>query len=399
MRIAFFTTDFPYLPPFENQDLKMNSDLWGGVAIVTYNLCLELQNLGHEVIVFTTSFIGKNEIQKSGRITVFRYRPSVKIESTPISAGLILRPLIDGTDIDIVHIQQGSPPGALSGYLFAKMKNIPFVVTFHGEPEIGYGGSLKRMLMTIFNGLMGRRIFSGASVINTLSKESFNQSDFLRGHDSKNRIIPNGVRISDFEIAQSKAECRARMGLQKDSKIVLFVGSLTRRKGPHILLQSMKKVLEEIPDSQLIIIGDGILRQQLEKDAVDLGIAERVRITGFIPESEKVCYYHAADLFTLPSFSEAFPIAVLEASASGLPLVVSDLPCFRAIINDGSNGLFSKVGDPIDLSERIIHLLCNETLRGEMAINAKSRMADFSWSSIGKETETIYGKIIAGQIR
>ena len=208
--------------------------------MVTYHLCLELTKLGHEVLVFTSSLGEIETIQEYGNVTVHRYATSLRLENTYISPGLLFNPLLVDCEADVVHIQMGTPPGAIAGYLYAKKRKKPYVLSFHGESEAVFGGVSKRLLMSIYNRFIIDRILRDARQISTLSEYFFDQSRYLRRYTDKIWYIPNGVDASDYVVSFSKDECRKRLQLPADKKIVLFVGGLTHSKAPDVLLRAMK---------------------------------------------------------------------------------------------------------------------------------------------------------------
>ena len=107
-------------------------------------------------------------------------------------------------------------------------------------------------------------------------------------------------------------------------------------------------------------------------------------------------YYRAADVFVLPSTisTEVFPIVLLEASASGLPMVVSDLDTFKCIVDDEYNGLFTKRKDEGNLADAIMYLLENQNVRERMGKNARKKVEDYSWEKVAEMTEKVYNEVI-----
>ena len=125
------------------------------------------------------------------------------------------------------------------------------------------------------------------------------------------------------------------------------------------------------------------------------GIAqENINFMGFVDDNIKKLCYSAADIFVLPSRSEGFGIVLLEASAYGLPLVVSDLEVFRSVVQDGYNGLFTDREDEQDLASKIMSLLDNDDLRVKMGENAIERVQEFTWERVADETLTLYSKLL-----
>ncbi|MFX0138040.1 MAG: glycosyltransferase family 4 protein [Candidatus Hodarchaeota archaeon] len=391
MKIGYFTADFPYKGPFKSRFVK---DIWGGVAEVTYNLSLELNKLGHEIKIFTTSMTDKEEVQKYKNITVYRYKKSFTIGSAPISIGILYKPLKLGIDLDIIHAQVGNLPAPLTAYLYAKKMKKTFIVTYHEDWRGGFGSFTRRLGVFLFDHYFANKLLSFSDIILTPSKPYIDDSKFLRKYKSKVKAIPNGINLEEFSVTYSKEECRDKLNLASGKKIILFVGGLTPRKGPHILLKAMKKIVKKIPNAYLIFVGDGMMRKELEIMTMRLKINQNVKFTGFIKENIKPYYYKSSDVFVLPSFSEGFGIVLLEASACGTPLVVTGLEAFKAIVKDGYNGLFTKLGDEKDLANKIIYLLENRTIREGMGKNAMNSIKDFSWDKIAEEYENIYNEVL-----
>ena len=213
-------------------------------------------------------------------------------------------------------------------------------------------------------------------------------------YKDKVKAVPNGINSEEFNVPFTKEKCRDKINLSCDKKIILFVGSLTPRKAPHILLKAMKKIVKEIPNAYLVFVGGGTMKKKYEEIAVNLGVNRNVKFAGFVEEKVKPLYYKSSDVFVLPSFSEGFGIVLLEASACGLPLVVSNLEVFKVIVEDGYNGLFTKVGDEKDLSDKITYLLENEDVRKKLGKNAMEKVKDYSWDLIAEKTEKVYEELI-----
>lgn len=389
MRIGIFTTLFPYKKPFKEVSAGTENYIRGGVGEVVYNLSLKLAQLGHEIYVFTTSADSKDHMEEYKNITIFRYGRRFKIADTDISLSLLNGAMKH--DLDIVHLHLGSPPATLAALRYIKKRKKPFVVTHHLDPEWNYGSIIRRVLVFIYAKYYVKKVLSRSDVAIALSEHFLNVSKFLSDYRTKIKIIPNGINLEDFDTPYTKIEARTELGVSSDNRIILFVGALTERKGPQVLLRAMPIILRDAPDTRVVIVGSstGYLKS-LEKLAHELGIESNIEFTGFVDDTTKVMYYKSADVFVLPSFSEAFPIVILEASVCGLPLVVSNLEVFKTIVRDGYTGVFTKTGDEKDLAEKIIHLLKNEDVRNMMGKNARGKVGDYSWDSVAEETEEVY---------
>jgi len=388
MRVGYFVHRFPYSNATENYK-------YGGGEVVAYNLAISMAKRGHNIHVFTTSATYKDSVEKNGNIAVHRYGTLAQILQRGISPNLILKPLKH--EVDIVHVHIGSSPLELiTALLYTKLKKKPLVATYHGDVIPSRKSIAYRSSVWLYNAVV-RKVLDSADIIISPSEYYINESIFLGKYHDKVVSIPNGINLEDFDIPYSKKECREKLRLPTDKKIILFLGVLHPKKGPDVLLKAMPRVLSKVPNTELVIAGDGIMRGELEELSEKLGIKDYVNFTGFIPENLKPLYYNSADVFCLPSrmSTEVFPMVLLEASASGLPMVVSDLNTFKCIIEDGYNGLFTKRGNKNSLADAIIYLLENEEARKEMGRNAREKVENYSWERIAEMTEKVYEQVIS----
>jgi glycosyltransferase involved in cell wall biosynthesis len=388
MKIGYFASDFPYKNPLTGETIKLCAS--GGVENVTYNLAVQMAKRGHNVFIFTSSADSKNSIEDYGKIKVYRYKKNFNIGQAPISFGLLYNPLFFKGKLDIIHSQFGNLPAPIVACIYSIIKKKKLITTYHEDYLGGFGSLLRRFGVFISNFLIADCLLYFSDIVLTPSEYYIEKSKHLRHIIHKVNPIHNGINLDDFDILCTKEEARNRLNLPLDKKIILFVGGLTPRKAPEILLKSMKKILNKSPDAYLVFVGDGYLKPELQRIATEMGISQHVKFSGFISEELKPLYYHSADIFTLPSLSEGFGIVLLEASASGLPLIVSDLDVFKSVIKDEHNGIFTKTGDEVDLADKIIFLLENADLRIKMGNNAKENAKNYSWEHIAEKTEKIY---------
>jgi glycosyltransferase involved in cell wall biosynthesis len=217
----------------------------------------------------------------------------------------------------------------------------------------------------------------------------------LRGREQCIDELSNGVDSSIF--CPGCASDELAYGRGGSARIVLLVASLDRAhyfKGVNIFLQA----LAQLPvTSQGIVVGDGDLRGAYEATAVELGIASRVRFTGRVSNEELAQYYRLADVTVLPSVTmgEAFGIVLLESLASGTPVVASNLPGVRTLVNHGDDGLLVTPNDPSALAEALRQILIDERQCREMGMRGREKIrADFDWSQIGRRLEAIYAEVL-----
>lgn len=399
MKIGYFTDIFPCCCSLDGNNIKEGegAHFSGGMGRVVYNLLVQMSKKGHEVYVFTAAARGvDSSVECHENMTVVRYKPRITIGSSSISPSILLRPSYAGVKLDIVHAHMGYFPAAMGGYFYSKIHRVPFVLTHHGDVLISQDGSRIYRMSLSLSRYMFDFFLKRCDQIIALSEGHCGDSDHLPKYRHKISIIPNGVNIEDFQVPFTKEECRRRLGLPYDKKILLFVGSLTERKGSDILLKAFEKVHRQDPDVAIIFVGDGPQRSELEEYVLKNNV-DSVYFAGFVDGITKSMYYRSADLFVLPSLIEAFPLVLLEASASGLPMIVSDIQCMHAIVEDRINGIFALPGNEEDLAEKILNLLNDDGSMTMMGANAFNKVKQgYSWENIAEKTEDLYRSVLHG---
>lgn len=387
MKIAQFVTSFP------SGNHKNNEKIYGS-SRVAYDLSINLAKRNHKIDVFSASDTWTDKVESHKNMTIHRYGTNVKIFSTHISSGMFYKP--SKHDTDIVHVHFDIPPGPFAGLAFAKKTETPLVVTYHGDWDESYGSFFRKKGVAFFNKNLVDKLLTQADRIISPSENYIVESRFLKKYQQKTVVIPNGVDKRQFDISRSKEECRQMLNLPTNSKLILFLGAINLRKGPDILLSSFAYILKEIKDANLIFVGGGNFTSELKSLTKKMGLEKNVHFTGFIDEDLKPYYYKAADVFVLPSTisTEVFPLVLLEAMASNIPIVTSDLFTFKSIIHDGKNGLLSRKGDANDLSEKIVAVLENSDLQTKLCKNALNDIEKYSWEKISEETELLYNELI-----
>jgi glycosyltransferase involved in cell wall biosynthesis len=206
------------------------------------------------------------------------------------------------------------------------------------------------------------------------SPRMIESSPFLAPHAAKCRVVPFAIDVptylGDDRTFARAAELRAGHG----RPIVLFVGRLVYYKGADVLLEAMRDV-----DADLVVIGQGPLEERLRATATAGGYADRVSFLAPVDLGELVAWYHAADVFVLPSVavSEAYGLVQLEAHAAATPVVSTDLPTGVPFVNpDGETGLIVPPGDARALARALQKLVTDETLRATLGRRARERVIE-----------------------
>jgi len=394
MKIGLFTSDFPFRGPFALGASGPEAYRWGGVAEVVYHLALSLNAQGHSVKVFTISPTRDDIVQEHDGITVYRYGRELQVASTLLSTRLLWKPLEH--ELDVAHGHLGTPPGAYAALAYAKARFRPLVVTLHttyNDVSLEGGSSVRRLSLLAFEHLLCPPLLRSADSITAVSSAVMHDTPAFRGFVPQATVVPNGVDINGMRCDLSREECRRRFGIGPDQKVVLYVGSLSAYKSPDTLLSAFGRLAPENPDACLVMLGDGPLREGLASESRRLGIEGQVKLPGFVSEEDKLRYYRAADIFTLPSLGDAFGLVLLEAAAFGLPLVATDLEVFRPLVEDGRNGRLFRPRDEADLSHKLAALLKDDEARKAMGACARATAERFGWPSIMERYSSIYRQL------
>ena len=205
------------------------------------------------------------------------------------------------------------------------------------------------------------------------------------------QVIPNGVDYGRFArvSVEDAAEVRASLGIQPYEKVILYLGRLMERKRVVDLVRALPRVLESVPGARLVVVGKrNANAERIEALAQQMGVRERVTMIDHVPYAEVPRYYALADLYCLPSAYEGFPFTVLEAMASGTPVVASNIPGIDEQIVHGENGFLHEVGNTDLLSHYLARVLQEPSLAARLSESGRKTVRErYDWSVIGDRTE------------
>lgn len=267
--------------------------------------------------------------------------------------------------------------------IFARLRQARTVLNIHGIPQLEERVEQWHVPLSFID--WARRL----SYYNLADRIVVN-SEFMRKNvidwyglsRDKVVVIPNGVNLKMF------TESSGRITLEGEPS-VLYIGHFSRLKGVDILIQAIAKVRSELPNVKLHLVGRGNDRD-LAILAKKEGVEKNVIFHNWVKQSIAPRYYKSADICVFPSRHESFGIVILEAMASGIPLIASDIPSFREIINDGVNGQLFKCEDVEDLSKKVIELYQNPNLRKDLTNNALEQVTMYSWEKIAQKYVSLY---------
>ena len=283
------------------------------------------------------------------------------------------------SDIIILSIAIGFPK-------FFKIKKIPVLSIFY---HFQTPNSIIDFLALPFFHYLEKRQFKKLNNVITISNASKHHI-MTKYHikESSIKVIPIGVDTSRYNPSNYSEEIRKKLG----NNILLYSGRMVQRKKIPVLLYAMKYVIKEIPDVHLILIGDGPLLKSFKNLAKSLEIQNNVTFLGFVSEKELLKYYATSDIYVFPSELEGFGQVIIEAMASGTPVICANKLPMSEIVGEG--GKVFKLSDSKDLSKKIIKLLSNREELTNLKIKALEEIKRFDWLNIGQIYSDYIKKIL-----
>lgn len=247
-------------------------------------------------------------------------------------------------------------PSANVAMLTSSLSGIPFSYTLHGPAEL-YEPEKWQL----------REKTARASFVACISHFARSQAMYFSDpeHWSKLRIIHCGVIPERYA---GEAQPDAGSGVR-----LLFVGRLTAIKGLRVLLEAFGDALEARPDLHLTIVGDGDDRAHLEQMAKPLGAS--VTFAGFKSQQGVAEALREADIFVLPSFAEGLPVVLMEALASGTPVIATQVAGVNELVEHGTNGFLVPAGDNVSLTQRMLDMAADPALRASMGEHGQAKVA------------------------
>jgi len=351
----------------------------GGIPVYTVTLADHLCKKGHKVFVASNG--GELKVGLSSEVVhvdVPLYTKSVLSPKVWIAV-FKLRRLIKNEGIDIIHAQ--TRVAHFTAHVLSRMTGAPYIVTWHGF----YRPHFFRKLLPCW----GDRTIAISEAVAQNLREAFGRDN------AKIRVVLNGIDRDKFRAEDHETkihEIRTKYGL-KDAPVVGIVSRLSPEKGHMVLLEAFGKLLNDLPAAQLIIIGDGRTRSELEKKAGQLGIEKSVFFFGQILNVAE--FLAIMDVFVRPSIIEGFGLGVVEAMMMRRPVVASDLSEFRQILDDGKAGLLVRPGDSASLKDALLKLLRDPAFaRGLGMAGYEYAVKNFSAERVASDIENIYKEAV-----
>jgi|TARA_Y100000294_G_scaffold178084_1_gene207283 D-inositol-3-phosphate glycosyltransferase len=360
----------------------------GGMNVYVLQLARELARQGTNVDVFTRYHDPNDpkvvQLEEGARV--------IHLKAGPIDAAkedlfdfipeflgeLYAFQRSEDTTYDLVHSHYWL--SGRVGMTLSQKWDVPHVTTFHTlaktklRARVGEREPMRRVNV---ESLVMQNV--DAIVVSTEEEKQ----DVVRLYDAVPRkvsVVPAGVDLDLFEPIE-KPIAREALGI-REKRVILYVGRIERLKGIEILLRSAALV-EDIADTRVLIVG-GHPENDTEQDRLraltaELGLQDVVTFTGAVEQAELPNYYNAADAFVLPSHSESFGLAALEAMACGTPVVASRVGGLKTFIDSGETGYLVPWRCPEPFAQRLEMLLANPELKNAMGTAARAKALKMGW--------------------
>lgn len=353
----------------------------GGVTEHIVHLAAEFRTRGHEVHIIAPQSESMHAqvgeiVHPVGSVVPVPANGSVARISLSLRLSRKVKEILEREEFDVIHLHEPLLP-ALPVTVLRHSHSLN-VGTFHAFAQSNYAYFYGKPILRYFV-----RRLHGRIAVSPPARDFV--SEYFPGDY---QIIPNGIDFDQFATPAEPME-----SLREGGPNILFVGRLEKRKGLKYLLRAMAGVWAHFPEARLIVVGAGPLLDDYKK-LVESHRLENVVFAGFVSSEQLRRYYRSCDVFCAPSTGqESFGIVLLEAMASGKPMVASDIPGYRFVVTHGVEGFLVPPKDEQALALSLVRLLSDAELRAKMGQAGLKRAEEFSWDKVAGRVLDFYDKV------
>lgn len=392
---------------------------WGGTESVVFNVSRELIKQGIESSIFCTDMFARPGLQTLGNVPIRRYRyvfpwfglsaeAKAKLRlkgGSPLSLPLFFG-LLREKNLSVIHTHVQHRLAGMARTV-AWLKGIPLVVSIHGGYFTVPDEQLEKMSEPFrgklewgkaFGWLFGaRRVFNDAGAIVCVGENEYRE--VKRRYPFKNVfLVPNGVDVERFSSA-SAAAFRKTYGFQPEERIVLCVSRIDYQKNQVGLVRAFARFAKNHPDHRLVLIGAVTVEeyhQQVLAEIETLGLKKVVRIIPGLASGDPLLpsAYKAAEIFVMTPHHEPFGIVILEAWASGVPVVAYAVGGIPGFATDRVTSLLVEPDNEPQLIDRLSELAADAPLRSALSARAFTEASTrYGWPLVAERMQAIYRQI------
>jgi glycosyltransferase involved in cell wall biosynthesis len=375
-------------------DKNYKGFLGGNIKI--WELAENLAKLGQNVLLFMPDY------------ALLKQRPAFKVVRIPIVDIGLLRPICFNVlafvmscwyglrnKVHVVYMRRFS---SIVPLVFSKVAGATFIYEVNDDPYLGYESYSKTKWFFVkrierINLVHSDRINVVTERIRKRLHRKFNVPL------DKMAVIPSCSNTSMFR-PMNRQQCLDRIGLDPDKRYVGFIGTFIKVQGPHILIEATSHILNAYPEAMILMVGDGVMRKDLEYLTRKKGLESHVIFTGQVPYPEAAAYINAMDVGTSPflrTYGETVAVKVYDTLACGRPMVSSDFAKTRNDTSQTGGVIYVEPENPVSLAEGVIKLLSDDNLRSRMGARGREVVVDyFDRERVAKEIVDMTSEIRAG---
>jgi glycosyltransferase involved in cell wall biosynthesis len=361
----------------------------GGAALQVLELAAGQRRRGHDVLVVHGELAEGEESMayRAAELDVpDRYIPELRRELSLVrdwAAIRALRQLIRAKRPDVLHTHaaKAGAVGRIAALLSGNARPRGRVHTFHGHVLRGYFDPGRERVFTLAERLLART----TSALVAVSPEVRDDLVALGvAPTDRFAVIPYGFDFPQPSITAG----------QRDGFVIGYSGRLTAIKRPLDLVRALAGVVERGVDATLVVVGDGEERDDAERLAAGLGVADRCRFAGY--QRDMPAWYGTFDAFCLASANEGTPVAAIEALAAGVPVVATRVGGTPAVVDDGETGFLVQVGDVAAMADRLVELASDRERRREMGRLGSERTRErYGVERMVDDVERLYERLLS----
>ena len=356
----------------------------GGVRDHVLHLANELIAMGHDVRILAPASgpkrkLTEKNIYKMGGTTPIPINGSIARITLDPSISLRVRRVLQREHFDVIHVHEPLVPGLSQTVL--RYSNTVTVGTFHVTSYPGIYSTLNLAYASTYPFLrpLFRRL-DGCIAVSTSTLQFVS-----RYYPGDYRVIPNGVNLEHFS-----PQVTPLPQFMDGKQNILFVGRFEKRKGAKYLLRAIPRIRELFPQTRFIFVGEGRLRRGFQQFVERQGWQD-VIFTGYVSDKDLPHYFASAHIFCSPATGgESLGIVLLEAMASGKPIVASNISGYATVVSHSVDGLLTTPRNSEELAIAIGHLLGHEQLRQQFSNAGLHKAREYAWPRVAESIMEFY---------
>lgn len=372
---------------------------WGGPTVVVSELTSELsrQSVSCEIVTTRGYRVGVDQISPPG-VPIHSFDTEFPAQFWTAYSPKLSRFLNERADsFDLIHIHQVWHYPGYAAFRFARKHKLPCILTIHSELS-EWSLRQKTLKKRIYRLVLLDRILRNVNALHAITRAEKEQVVKL-GYETPVVVAPNGIEPAPFEALPDPAEFLQRFPVLKGKRIILFLGRLHAKKGLDILARSFSTIARRFEDTVLLVVGPNKFgtREKMESILSSEGLLDRTVFTGLLTGEDKLAAMSCADLFVLPSHSDVLGIAVLEAMAAQLPVVITK-GCEFPEVSEYGAGLVVET-DEAPITEAITKLLSDADLCRRMGQQGYKLVTKrYTWQTTAATMANLYKTLVAGGV-